>query len=124
MGTPAYIIYQISDDRTEYIYLNHDGDRAGQTLLSNYMAPYRVQELMDLGDLSSLGCYTDCPPGHSFDTPAENHCVAYGRDRNEPDCNFKRVVEDPSDIDDDVMHSYVYTPEKGWFTYINGRPAE
>lgn len=126
MDTPAYIIYQVSDDRTEYIYLHTGGDIAGETLRSNYMAPYRVQELLDLGNLYSLGCYTDCPPGHSLETPADHHCVSFNRDRGlalVPDLHTKYVVTDPSDIDDDVMWSYVYTPAQGWFTYRNGQPA-
>ena len=41
------------------------------------MAAYR------LGDLSCLAESPECPEGHSYNTPKNGYCIAYGRDRGD-----------------------------------------
>jgi hypothetical protein len=69
------------------VYL-HNGSADGQSihalLEAHYTTAAKRSALMKLGDLSQLGEHVGTAPGHSFDTPAAGHVVAYGRDRGEP----------------------------------------
>ena len=69
----------------------------GGTLLEHYMDTQKVNELIELGGLSSLGAEI----GHQvdFDGPYELHigqCVAYSRDRGD---NLARHFRYPSHQD-------------------------
>lgn len=67
-------------------YLHHDGypSHAGRILHDHYQDPAWVDELISLGDLSSLYEKLEpTKPGHSYATPEPGVCVAYGRDRGE-----------------------------------------
>ena len=76
MGTRSTIAIEFADASVSQIYCHWDGylENNGQILRDNYTNPYRVRELIDLGDFSSLretleetaeGCYSqrgeDCP---------------------------------------------------------------
>lgn len=69
------------------IYCHWDGylSGVGQTLFKHYSSQSRVEQLVALGNLSSLGkCIEPSPAStHSFIEPQENVCVAYERDRGE-----------------------------------------
>ncbi len=85
MSTNARIVVENPDHTFDSIYLHWDGspDSAGQTLIDHYNTPEKVASLLDLGGLSVLGDSTDCPDGHSYNSPVAGYCVAYGRDRGE-----------------------------------------
>ena len=72
MGTSAIIAQQISPEEIRVIRLNGDGYTrfAGNKLRQVYDTPEKINDLMDLGDLSILG-----------DDLFES--IAYHRDRNE-----------------------------------------
>src|SRR5690606_40611109 len=57
----------------------------GAILLEHYNTAERVEKLLDLGDLSSLGQELSTDEPHSYDNPADGVCIAYGRDRGETD---------------------------------------
>jgi hypothetical protein len=71
MSTNAAIIAKTSDGKKKAIYLHWDGypDHAGE-MLKNYDSQELVDELIALGDLSSIEADSDS-------------CIAYGRDRGE-----------------------------------------
>jgi hypothetical protein len=69
MGTRSTIAIEFADNSVSQIYCHWDGylENNGQILRDNYTDPYRVRELIDLGDFSSLretveetkeGCYS------------------------------------------------------------------
>jgi hypothetical protein len=69
---------------TKAIYCHFDGylENVGMKLLNNWNTPELVSQLMELGDLSSLG--TEIGEKQDFDLPTNRDwCLAYGRDRNE-----------------------------------------
>lgn len=87
MSTNSTISMQDSTGEVRTIYCHWDGylDGVGATLLEHYTTDAAVRQLIDLGDLSSLGQFAGEPPtGHTFDQPAASYCVAYHRDRGEP----------------------------------------
>lgn len=69
------------------IYCHYDGypEGVGATLLEHYNDAERARDLVALGDISSLHpkLMPDAGAEHSFDSPAKDVTVAYGRDRGE-----------------------------------------
>lgn len=74
------------------VYCHWDGylDFNGKLLLEHYDSS-KANHLVALGDLSSLRPEVFIPEGveHSFETPAENITIFYGRDRGETGCEFQ-----------------------------------
>ena len=90
MSTNATISYVTRDKdsnviQIQSVYLHWDGypEYAFNVLKEHYTDPKKIQALMDLGSLSVLDKNVDCPKGHSFNTPIDNYCIAYHRDRGE-----------------------------------------
>lgn len=89
MGTHAVIAMKVADDKYLAIYCHWDGYKAGvgAKLKEHYTDFEKVKKLISLGHISSLGKEVDISEGaeHSFDKPAEDITVAYGRDCGETD---------------------------------------
>lgn len=68
------------------IYCHWDGypDHVGKILLNHYQDPAKIEALLNLGDISSLGERVDPIGPHSFQNPEDGTTVAYHRDRSEP----------------------------------------
>ncbi len=69
MGTRSTIAIEFADNSVSQIYCHWDGylENNGQILRDNYTDPFKVRELIDLGDFSALrdtveetkeGCYS------------------------------------------------------------------
>lgn len=87
MGTRSNIGIRNLDNTITGIYCHWDGylQYVGKILLEHYNDVYRVNALMELGDLSSLRIKLNPEPGkpHTDDGWQDDVCVAYGRDRSE-----------------------------------------
>lgn len=86
MSTNSTIKIQRKDGTETSIYCHWDGyiEGVGVTLQLAYNTAEKVEELLKLGDLSSLRYYTEPKKGtHDFEHPQESVCVAYHRDRGE-----------------------------------------
>ncbi len=88
MSTRSTIKIVRKDGTEKAIYCHFDGyiEGVGVTLQLAYNTAEKVEKLLELGDLSTLGYYTEPDPAreHSFDGERqENVCVAYHRDRGE-----------------------------------------
>ena len=96
MGTRSTIALEYADGTVHQVYCHWDGylEHNGRILQEHYLDPFKLQELMNLGDLSTLG--PDIGTKHDFDGPSfmspdyeawvkahENMCTFYGRDRGE-----------------------------------------
>jgi hypothetical protein len=97
MATRSTIALEFADGTIGQVYCHWDGYLAhnGKILSENYSDPFKLRELIDLGDLSSLGDNIgvkhefDCP--HSLGTEAymlwqlnkKSMSTFYGRDRDE-----------------------------------------
>jgi hypothetical protein len=70
-------------DSVYAIYCHWDGypQHNGKILLENYDTIEKVEELLDLGNLSALG--PEIGQQHPFNSNDNNWCKAYGRDRGE-----------------------------------------
>ena len=76
----------IIDNRTGVvtsIYCHWDGypEHNGEILVKHWSDPAKIQALMALGSLSSLG--EEIGEKHDFNANSQSYCTAYGRDRGE-----------------------------------------
>ena len=86
MATRSFIGKQNSDGSIEYIYCHWDGypSHNGVILQNHYTAEEKVNALLGLGDLSSLG--PELGEKQNFgdrSTQRDEWCLAYSRDRND-----------------------------------------
>jgi hypothetical protein len=86
MSTRSLINVKCYDGKVRSIYVHSDGDAHLDTLKEYYNSQEAVEQLVSLGDLSSLDKSAGEPPEeHSFENPVDGYCVAYGRDRGAKD---------------------------------------
>jgi hypothetical protein len=108
MGTRSTIALEFADGTVEQVYCHWDGylDHNGQILAEHYSNPFKLRELIDLGDLSSLR--PNIGEKHAFSQfelraeevagyklLTEDWCTFYGRDRGEtcPARKYKNTDE-------------------------------
>ncbi len=111
MSTRSNIGVRNLDGTVDYIYCHFDGypEGVGKTLISSYQDMDRVNELMKLGDLSSLG--EEIGEKSVFDnylTRARNWCLAYGRDRGDSDVSVSTTTFEDLLANDNVDYLYVF----------------
>ena len=91
MGTRSRIGV-MHGDNCKSVYCHWDGylDHNGRILLEHYDSS-KANHLVALGDISSLCTDVFVAEGveHSFDNPAENITIFYGRDRGEEGTEWK-----------------------------------
>jgi hypothetical protein len=87
MGTRSTIALEYADGTVGQVYCHWDGylEHNGEILAKHYMDPFKVRDLIDCGDLSSLAPEVKPEPYtlHDFNEPQKGVCVFYGRDRGE-----------------------------------------
>ena len=92
MATRSRIGIKNEDGSISSIYCHWDGypEHNGKILKEHYTDPEKVKALMVLGDLSSLN--EEIGESQDFDRRETHHekwCLAYGRDRGEPNTSYK-----------------------------------
>ena len=120
MSTKAYIGIELESGIVEYIYCHWDGMQSGVGLIldNHYTDRAKVQELIDLGDISCLG--PEVKPKedwHSFYKREPGVTVAYIRDRGESvNGNAKKVARSRLSFLDkgDIPYRYLFTLENEW----------
>lgn len=85
MATRSTIALEFADGTVGQIYCHWDGylEHNGAILQKHYSDPFKLQRLIDLGDLSSLG--PEIGEYHDFNDneAGKGVCTFYGRDRME-----------------------------------------
>jgi hypothetical protein len=131
MGTRSTIALEFADGSVGQVYCHWDGylDHNGRILNDHYSDPIKLRNLIDLGDLSSLGPEIgdkhefDCP--YKYGTPEakawheQNHkvCTFYGRDRGETDTQV-RMFKDYMDYHknaDSQEYNYILRRDGIWY---------
>lgn len=105
MSTRSAIGYMTPKGNLRAVYCHNDGylDGVGRMLNENYQAAYKVGQLVETGDLSSV------------DKEIAD-CVYFGRDRGEEDTEtnqFDSLKDFMGNYGEDFEFVYVYTT-KGW----------
>lgn len=87
MATRSTIGMKLEDGTIKQIYCHWDGypSYTGSVLKNYYNTPEKVEELLEVGNISSLFPKVKPDEGevHTFDNPIKGVTVAYGRDRGE-----------------------------------------
>jgi hypothetical protein len=106
MGTRSTIALEFADGTVEQVYCHWDGylSHNGRILAEHYSDPFKLRDLIDLGDLSSLR--PEIGNQHAFSQfelraeevagyklLTENMCTFYGRDRNESGVGAKKFKD-------------------------------
>ena len=117
------IIGKLNENNTvTYIYCHYDGyykGGVGQTLNEHYLNESKINDLLELGDLSVLG--EEIGFQQKFDdrkTHVKGFCLAYGRDRGESDIEAHSISLEEY-INEDVRgedYKYLYRDGK-WECY-------
>lgn len=120
MGTRS-LIGKINPDNTyTYIYCHWNGQpySNGAKLVENYFTNEKIDELLELGDLSVLGeKIGEKQNFNDFESHMPQWCLAYGRDRGEKNCGAKTVTLDKlGDINHWQEYIYMWEDNK-WKCY-------
>jgi hypothetical protein len=121
MGTRSTIALEFADGTVQQVYCHWDGyfEHNGKILFENYTDPFKLRELIDLGDLSSLRPTIGTKHAFSsFDLPdaervahealVENMCTFYGRDRQETGCGAKKFKDFADYVANHQYEEYEY----------------
>ena len=93
MGTRSTIALEFADGTVQQVYCHWDGylDHNGKILQEHYSDPFKLRDLIDLGDMSSLG--ERIGTQHAFDKAPQGECTFYGRDRKESGCGARKFKD-------------------------------
>ena len=93
MGTRSTIALEFADGTVQQVYCHWDGylDYNGKILQEHYSDPFKLRDLIDLGDMSSLG--ERIGTQHAFDKAPQGECTFYGRDRKESGVSAKKFKD-------------------------------
>jgi hypothetical protein len=129
MGTRS-AIGVMHGDVCKAVYCHWDGyiEHNGRILHENYDST-KANFLVALGDVSSLRVNVFVPEGveHSFEKPADDITIFYGRDRGESGTDWHSFQDYKSFIDyyDGAGCEYFYLMKDGvWYVSQYGRPLE
>ena len=94
MATRSTIAMLLEDGSVRSVYCHFDGypDGVGATLREHYTNAAKIEQLLDLGDLSVL----DVEIGEKvdFNGRPEGQCLFYGRDRGETGINARTHADE------------------------------
>ena len=130
MATRSTIALEFADGTVQQVYCHWDGylSNNGQILRDHYSDPYKLRELIDLGDLSSLRPTIGEKHAFSqFELPkeeveaytklTEDMCTFYGRDRGETGTGPKSF-KDYADYVENFQHeeyAYILRTDGVWY---------
>ena len=125
MATRSTIALEYADGTVDQIYCHWDGylSHNGEILQKHWQDPFKVKQLMDLGDMSSLGKSTG--EQHDFDDRSDD-CTFYGRDRGEEGTEASRFqdFEDYKKNHQYEEFEYILRTDGLWYVSQYGRPYE
>lgn len=83
MATRSTIALEFADGTVGQVYCHWDGylEHNGQILQNHYTDPFKLRELIDIGDVSVL--HANIGLKHDFNEQYKDGCTFYGRDRGE-----------------------------------------
>ena len=102
-------------EKTFYgIYVCHDADPKllRSTLSAHYSNTEKLKDLIKNGSALYIGPRTDCPPGHSHLSPAQDRCVFWKRDMGLQNVILKKTSI--LDVRSHTRFSYMFNGNE-WF---------
>jgi hypothetical protein len=109
MGTRSTIAIEFADSSVSQVYCHWDGylDNNGRILAENYMDPFKVRELVDLGGFSSLR-----------ETVAETAESAYTQRGEDKDVNRYMNADEYFDCSQQEEYDYIMRNVNGVATWF------
>lgn len=125
MSTRSYIAEELKDGKYKVIYCHFDGylEHNGEILVNHYKDRKKIEELLTLGDLSSLAENINPDPTkeHSYEygKRQENVCVSYNRDRqdNDPENEAQILTKEEMFKNYWIEYFYIFTLDNKWKYY-------
>ena len=138
MGTRSTIALEFADKTVQQVYCHWDGylDHNGKILFENYSNPFILRDLIDMGDISSLGPkvgtkHPFSPHGDgdkaAYDAAQEaGYTTFYGRDRGEDGVSAKKFkdFEDYKANHQYEEYEYILRTDGLWYVSQYGRAYE
>ena len=137
MATRSTIALEFADGTVGQVYCHWDGylSNNGAILFEHYQDPFKLRELIDLGDLSSLRpnigtqhpfSYIGEMDSAEYDKLYGDMCTFYGRDRNETGIAYKSFKDYEDYKANHQYEEYEYILRKDGFWYVSqyGRDYE
>ena len=137
MATRSTIALEFADNTVQQVYCHWDGylDNNGRILFEHYQDPFKLRDLIDRGDLSSLGTVIgEQRPFSKFEldmeapdfpekvalierAEAEGWCNFYGRDRGEENTAAKKFkdFEDYKANHQYEEYEYILRKDGNWY---------
>jgi hypothetical protein len=121
MATRSRIAIENSDGTVTSIYCHWDGSPKynGVKLAEHYKNREKVQQLIDLGAISSLGHYVFPEGQHDFSNPEKDTTVAYHRDRGEELMQSQHASVAEYLASDVEEYGYLFTKDDEWI-WVDG----
>lgn len=131
MATRSTIALEFADNTVQQVYCHWDGylEHNGAILFEHYKDPFKLRDLIDLGDLSSLGSvigskHPFSPHGDgdqaAYDAAKEaGYCTFYGRDRGETGVAAKRFKDFADYVANHQYEEYEYILRKDGNWYVS-----
>lgn len=121
MGTRCYIAKDLGDGKYRTIFCMLDGylEYTGALLAEHYATPGRIDALLSLGDIYSLGAKIEPDLAYPHDWYNNNRqkdvTTALGRDCGETDCSAQEMtLSEMEDSYEFIDFLYVFTHEHEW----------
>ena len=136
MGTRSTIALEFADGTVEQVYCHWDGYLAynGKMLLEHYSDPFKLRDLIDLGDISSLKptigtkhafSQFEVPmDGEAYDKLYGDMTTFYGRDRGETGVDSKKFVDFQDYLVRHQYEEYEYILRKDGNWYVKQHDNE
>lgn len=130
MATRSTIALEYADGTVGQVYCHWDGylDNNGRILQAHYTDPFKLQELIDLGDLSSLRpnvgtqhpfSYIGEMDSAEYDKLYGDMCTFYGRDRGESNTQAKQFKNFEDYVENHQYEEYEYILRKDGQWYVD-----
>lgn len=118
MSTRSRIGIELKSGKVLSIYCHFDGylDGVGETLKKFYSKRSIVEQLIALGDISSLGKVIGSK--HNFDSPPKNECNVYARDREEE--GTEAFEQSKTEFQEAEEFAYLFTLQDTWIYSDHG----
>jgi hypothetical protein len=124
MATRSTIALEFADGTVQQVYCHWDGylEHNGKMLAEHYSDPFKLRDLIDLGDLSSLAERVGTQ--HSFEKAPEGECTFYARDRNESGCGAKKFKDYADYVENHQYEEfeYILRTDGQWYVKSYDRP--
>lgn len=132
MATRSTIALEFADGTVQQVYCHWDGylEHNGQILFENYTNPFKLRDLIDMGDLSSLGPVVGekhpFSPHSSKEDEAlyehakdQGYCTFYGRDRGEEGVAAKKFADFADYVANHQYEEFEYILRKDGNWYVS-----